>query len=86
MKQAGLRKIGISIFDPTYLKVYLSIMGIAVGLLLVQVFFHLPVYLSIIMGGIGSWFILRINIHLLNVEHMFPELMKIPFVKQILGI
>ena len=86
MKQGGLRLIGISIFDPTYLKVYLSIVAIAVGVLLVDVIFSPPVYLSIVLAGIGSWLVFRINIRLLNVEHMFPELLKIPFMKRILGV
>jgi O-antigen/teichoic acid export membrane protein len=86
MKQGGLRLIGIRIFDPTYLKVYLSIVATAVAVLLVDVVFSPPVYLSIAVAGVGSWLVFRINIHLLNVEHTFPELLKIPFLKQILGI
>jgi O-antigen/teichoic acid export membrane protein len=86
MKQGGLRLIGISIFDITYLKVYLSIGAIAVALLLVQVIFSPPIYLSIAMAGIGSWLVFRLNIRLLNIEQMFPELLKIPFMKKILGV
>jgi O-antigen/teichoic acid export membrane protein len=86
MKQAGLRLVGISIFDPTYLKVYLSIIVTSGVLLLIQAVFSLPVYLSIALAAIGSCLVIRFNIRLLNVGQMFPELLKVPYVKQILGI
>lgn len=86
LKQTGLRLgTGISLFDPRYFKVYVSIGGSALGLLLLQAVADVPVYASIILAGLASFLVIRLNRHLLNVEETFPELLKIPLMRHLLG-
>lgn len=82
LKQTGLRMgTGISIFDPRYLRVYVIIFTSATGLLGVQYLFDIPVYASLVLAALVSLAVLRLNRHLLQVEEMFPEMLKIPFAR-----
>lgn len=86
LKQTGLRLgTGINIFDRRYLKVYVIITLSALGLLLIQVLTDAPVYISIILAGLASLLVVRLNRHLLNVEQTFPELLRLPLMRKILG-
>jgi O-antigen/teichoic acid export membrane protein len=86
LKQTGLRLgTGINLFDRRYLKVYLVITLTALGLFLIQVLIDVPVYVSLILAGLASLLVVRLNRHLLNVEQTFPELLRLPLVRQILG-
>jgi O-antigen/teichoic acid export membrane protein len=86
LKQAGLLLgTGINLFDWYYLRVYVIIGVSALGLLLLQWFTDLPVYVSIILAGLASVLVLRMNRHLLNVEQTFPEILQIPLMKYLLG-
>lgn len=86
LKQAGLRLgTGINLFDRHYLKVYLVISLSALGLFLIQVLTDAPVYVSLILAGLASLLVVRLNRHLLNVEQTFPELLRLPLMSKILG-
>lgn len=85
-KQAGLLLgTGISLFHRRYLKLYLSIALGALGLLLVQWLTSAPVYVSILLAGLVSLLLLRLNRESLNVEQMFPELLRFPLMGRVLG-
>lgn len=86
LKQTGLRLgTGINLFDPRYFRVYVTIVLSAVGLLLVQAVTSAPVYASIALAGLASFLVIRLNRRLLNVEETFPELLRFPFMRQLLG-
>lgn len=86
LKQWGLRLgTGINIFDWRYFRVYFVITVSAVGILLIQWTTGASVYISISMAIIASLAVFRLNRHLLNVGTTFPELLRLPFMKQILG-
>lgn len=86
LKQAGLRMgTGISLFDPRYRRVYFIIIIVTASITLVQVLAEPPIYISIGLAAIASLLVFRLNRHLLNVEEMFPELLRLPLVRRLLG-
>lgn len=86
LKQTGLRLgTGISLFDPRYFRVYVTITLNALGLLLFQAFTSAPVYVSIVLAGLASFLVIRLNRRLLNVEETFPELLRLPLMRHLLG-
>jgi O-antigen/teichoic acid export membrane protein len=86
LKQAGLRLgTGINLFEWRYFRVYLMITFSALGLLLVQLLSSAPVYVSVALAGLASLLVIRLNRHLLNVEQTFPELLRLPLMRRILG-
>jgi O-antigen/teichoic acid export membrane protein len=85
-KQAGLRLgTGISIFNPRYRRVYIIIIIAAISVALVQYLVEPPVYISIGLAAIASLLVFRLNRHLLNVEETFPELLRLPLMRKLLG-
>jgi O-antigen/teichoic acid export membrane protein len=86
LKQSGLRLgTGINLFDRRYFRVYLIITLSVLGLLLVQLLTSAPVYISVVLAGLASLLVIRLNRQLLNVEQTFPELLRLPLVRQLLG-
>jgi O-antigen/teichoic acid export membrane protein len=86
LKQTGLRLgTGINLFEWRYFKVYLIITLSALGLLLVQLLTSASVYVSIILAGFASLLVFRLNRRLLDVNQTFPELLRFPLMRRILG-
>jgi len=86
LKQIGLMLgTGIRVFDLNYLRVYLSIVVGAVGLLAIQAFFVLPLAVGFAITALVSLLVLRLNRRMLNLEVMFPELLRIPIVRWFFG-
>ena len=86
LKQAGLRLgTGINLFDRRYFRVYVIITLSALGLLLIQLLTSSPVYLGVGLAGLASLLVIRLNRHLLNVEQTFPELLRLPLMRRLLG-
>ncbi|MEZ4663916.1 MAG: polysaccharide biosynthesis C-terminal domain-containing protein [Caldilineaceae bacterium] len=86
LKQAGLRMgTGINLFEWHYLRVYVIITIGAAALLLNQWLFAPSVYVSVGLAVLVSLVIVRLNRHLLDIENTFPELLRLPFAKQLLG-
>lgn len=85
LKQAGLRMgTGIDLFEWRYFRVYLIITLSAGALLLVQWLTAPPVYISIALAVVASLVVVRLNRHLLHIEENFPELLRLPILKQLL--
>lgn len=85
MKQAGLRATGINLFEWRYFRVYLIITLCAVGVFAIQWATAAPPYVSVGLAVVASLLVVRLNRELLNVEQTFPELLRIPLVKYVLG-
>jgi O-antigen/teichoic acid export membrane protein len=93
LKQAGLRfGTGISLFEWKYLKVYLSIVVAAIGLLVVQSImpsnysWDAPyVYVSFLLAGVVAALVVGLNRKALNVGETFPELLRVPLMRRIFG-
>lgn len=91
LKQAGLRLgTGISLFEWKYLRVYVTLIAGALGLLAVQ--WLLPadyrlsqpyIYISLGMAALVSALVIGMNRKMLNVGQMFPELLKIPLARKL---
>lgn len=86
LKQLGLVfGTGIRVVEPRYLRMYATIIASAVGLLLLEVLVNPPVLIGIVVAALLSWLVLRTNHHLLNLETMFPELLRIPLLRRLFG-
>lgn len=86
LKQAGLLfNTGIRIFDPRTLHMYLIIILSAVGLLLLEVLVNPPAAMGIVIAVLMSLLVLRLNRALLNLDTMFPELLRVPGVRWLFG-
>ncbi len=78
------RYTDINLFDPTFLPVYVTI-GIAiVGIALLQFILHASLFISIPITGVVWLGLLRINASRLQVGEIFPELTKVPILKQLI--
>src|SRR5690606_14208380 len=86
MKQAGLLLgTGISLFDREYVRVYVVLIAATVAMLAMQLIFNPPVLVGVVMVGVISLAVLRLNRDVLNVGNMFPELLRIPGMRWLLG-
>ncbi|MEX1171241.1 MAG: oligosaccharide flippase family protein [Chloroflexota bacterium] len=86
LKQAGLRRgTGIDVFDWRYLRVYV-IVALAVATLgLVQVVVRPHVLVGLCLAAVASLVVLLTNRHLLRVGETFPEVLRLPLMRRILG-
>ncbi|MGH2708294.1 MAG: oligosaccharide flippase family protein, partial [Actinomycetota bacterium] len=86
LKQAGLRLgTGIALFQRRYLRVYLSVGLGAAGLGAVQLLVS-SVYVGIALAGVASFLVLHLNRDLLRVHETFPELLRLPLARRLLGV
>lgn len=86
LKQAGLRMgTGINLFEWRYFRVYLIIALSAAGVFTIQWMTAAPPYASVGLAVVASVLVVRLNRQLLNVQQTFPELLRIPLVKYVLG-
>jgi O-antigen/teichoic acid export membrane protein len=87
LNQITLMQIpGIKTFPIRYLKLCGLIMLCAVGLLVVQISVSPPIYVGMAIAGLGSLLILRLSRGVLEVEAMFPDLLRAPLMRRIWGI
>lgn len=77
---------GINLFQRRYIMVYVSIVVAAGGLLLFARIFEPHVAVSVVVAGLVSLVLLRINRSAMDIENMFPEILRLPLVRPILGI
>jgi hypothetical protein len=85
-KQAGLRLgTGIDIFDRRYLRGYVVILLCAAALWLIEWTTALPIYVSLILAALGSYVVFIANRHLLEVADTFPEMLRWPLIRRVLG-
>lgn len=84
--QIGLKlQTDVSFFQGRYLRVYLTIILGAVGVVLFHLFLHLPIYIDFGIAVLISLLILRINQQALNVSETFPEILRFPLVQWFLS-
>jgi hypothetical protein len=86
LKQAGLRQgTGISVFDRRYLGVYVTIAGAAVALVAARMVLQPGLLLSLALTAVASLAVLALTRRALDVAETFPELLRLPFARRILG-
>ena len=84
--QIGLKwQTNVSFFHWRYLRVYLTIILGATGVVLLELFFDLPIYVDFGIAALISLLILRINHQALNVRETFPEILRFPLVHWFFG-
>ena len=74
----------VKIFEPLYLRTYMSIVLAGGAVFLVQWLLAPPIYLSFGIAILASLLVLLLNRKVLHVEEIFPELLRVPFVKYLL--
>lgn len=87
LKQVGLRfGTGINIFDWRYRRIYLVIAASAVALWQVQVWASPNSVVAIGLAALASLVVFRMGRNQLNIAEIFPELLRLPLARRLLGI
>jgi Membrane protein involved in the export of O-antigen and teichoic acid len=76
---------GLVLFQWRYLKVYLSIVVATLGLLLVQRVVNSSLITSMVFISLASLLLMRMHKDVLGIQHMFPELSRVPLLQWLLG-
>jgi O-antigen/teichoic acid export membrane protein len=83
--QAGLRPIAhFKAFDRRYLPVYVTIASGALGLLLLQLLVTMSFYVALPLAGCVSLLVAAVTKKRLRIAQIFPELLRLPFMRLIL--
>jgi hypothetical protein len=86
LNQIGLKfATPINLFAWRYLRVYLSIIMGTLGLAILQSWLTLPIYVGVLLAGIISLVVLLLNRAVLDIEHIFPELLRFRLVRVLFG-
>jgi O-antigen/teichoic acid export membrane protein len=75
----------INLFEWRYLRVYISIIVGTLILIVLQNLFSLPIYIGLILAGLISLIVLFINRSVLNIEQIFPELLRVEILRILFG-
>lgn len=74
----------IKLFQWSYLIVYVIIGLSALGLLLIQQTTSAPIYVGLALAALASLFVMRLSRGILDIEEIFPEVLRFPLVRQLL--
>jgi O-antigen/teichoic acid export membrane protein len=86
LKQGGLRRgTGISVFDRRYAWVYATVALAAIALAVVQFLVRPGFILSVVAAGVASIVVLALTRRTLDVAGTFPEVLRLPLARRILG-
>ena len=86
LKQLGLRLgTGISMFDRRYVGVYATIGGAAIALVISRAVLGPSLLPSLLLTAVASIVVLALTRRALDVAETFPELLRLPFARRILG-
>jgi O-antigen/teichoic acid export membrane protein len=76
----------IDLLQWRYLKVYLRILGVTLGLLLLHTTLNISTPMMVILVALVSFLLLRLNRATLDIERTFPELLQIPLLRRLLAV
>lgn len=86
LKQAGLRRgTGISVFDRRSVGVYATIALAAIALVIARFILNPGLIVSLVLTGVASIAVLALSRRALDVTEAFPEILRLPFARRILG-
>lgn len=86
LKQYGLwRYTGIELFRRRYLVAYCALFGLPLALLAVQMMLPANLWLALLLGGSASLIMLWSTRHMMQIETIFPEVLRIPGMRAFLG-
>jgi O-antigen/teichoic acid export membrane protein len=80
-----LGRTGVELFEWRFVRVYGLVMLLTMGALAGQWFLTLPFYVSIAVAAVVTALMLRVTRGALRPEVMFPEVLRIPFVRRVLA-
>jgi O-antigen/teichoic acid export membrane protein len=85
LKQTGLKfGTGVRLFEAHYLKAFAGIVLCAAGLFAVQLMTS-SVYVNVGLAALATWLLIRMNSGLLEIGETFPEAMRSPLIRLLLG-
>lgn len=76
---------GINLFERRYMLMYASILLASIGLIAFESIFRANIVISLLLAGVVSLALLRINRETLDVKNTFPELLRLPLLRPLLG-
>ena len=79
------RVTGISALPVRYRRAYLTVLATVLGLQLVDAVFHVPLITGFILAAVASAVVFWLNRDLLDIQRTFPEILRVPFVRQLLA-
>jgi O-antigen/teichoic acid export membrane protein len=87
LAQLGLRigDTGIRLLERPFARVFATALLLTTALLVADRVLHPPVYLSFIAVAVVSLIVIRLTRRALKPEESFPELLRIPFVRQLIA-
>lgn len=85
LKQAGLRRTGVRLFEPATRRVYAVIGASAIALFALPLILDVPFPVQLSAAVLVSLLVVRLNRRQLDVEDTLPELLRLPFMRQLLG-
>jgi O-antigen/teichoic acid export membrane protein len=87
LKQLGLRLgTGIDVFAWKYLRVYVLIAAATLGLGAIQWLFQPNIIVGLALAGIASLIVVVANRNTVRLEETIPEVLRLPFMRQLLGV
>jgi O-antigen/teichoic acid export membrane protein len=85
LKQLGLKLgTGVRLFAPEYFRVYAWIVSCALGLFALDWFVSPPIAVTLAVGALASWLLVRVSAGMLELETTFPEALRWPGMKLLL--
>jgi O-antigen/teichoic acid export membrane protein len=85
LKQAGLRGTGVGVFDLRYLRTYLTVLGGAAAVGLIQQLAHPPLPVGVAVAAMVSLLVVGLNRRGLRLAGTFPELARVPVIRRLIG-
>jgi hypothetical protein len=84
--QVGLaRGTDVRPFDPSRTRVYVVIIAAALAVLAIQSLVRPPLVVGLVVAGLASLAVVALNRDALRIAETFPELLRIPFSRHLLG-
>jgi O-antigen/teichoic acid export membrane protein len=77
-------RTGIRLLEWKFLRIYAVIVLLAGALLSITSLLNPPVYLTVALAAVASLLLVRLSRHVVSPEAMFPELLRIPLMRQLL--
>jgi O-antigen/teichoic acid export membrane protein len=86
LKQFGLRLgTGITVFDWRYARVYTIIVGCALSFAAIQALLSPPFFVGVGLAGVAAVVVVGASRQMLRVGSVFPELLRVPLLRRLIG-
>ena len=79
------RVTGISALPHRYRRAYSTVLVTVLGLQIIEALFDVPLMPGLGLAAVASALVFWLNRDLLDIQRTFPEILRVPFVRQLLG-